>query len=146
MFQVEGRIGRGEYLSALIRTLLITLLLGVVDFIIIVIAVLAGGLVGDSVVIIGQLFIIAALVWLVFRQWQSTARRFHDFNVSRIWATAILIPFVNLAVLVLCLLKPSTDGRNRFGPPARYGVASEVGAVTPFVEQRVIHNYPPRSE
>ncbi len=61
---------------------------------------------------LGVLVWLALLVPLV----AVTVRRLHDTDRSGWWYLLLLVPFANLAVLVLMLL-PSTPGANRFGAP-----------------------------
>ncbi|MCG6896101.1 MAG: DUF805 domain-containing protein [Thiocapsa sp.] len=44
-------------------------------------------------------------------------RRLHDIELSGWWALLMLVPLVNVVFGLYGILKPGTDGPNRFGPP-----------------------------
>ena len=63
-------------------------------------------------------FILAAVVlWFVRQEYVLAMKRQHDFNVhSNIRALLIFVPFVNLIVLGVLLLRKGTNGLNDHGP------------------------------
>jgi hypothetical protein len=44
-------------------------------------------------------------------------RRCHDIDISGWWNLLIAVPLVNIAYGLFLVLKPGTEGANRFGPP-----------------------------
>lgn len=48
-------------------------------------------------------------------------RRLHDVNASGWWYLLAILPLVNLGLLLFLLLKPGTDGPNRFGDDPKAG-------------------------
>lgn len=44
-------------------------------------------------------------------------RRCHDIDISGWWNLLMVIPVVNLVFVLFLILKPGTEGANRFGPP-----------------------------
>lgn len=55
--------------------------------------------------------LIALVIGIIF-----AIRRCHDIEISGWWNLLIAIPFVNLLYMLFLMLKPGTDGPNRFGP------------------------------
>ena len=68
----------------------------------------------------GPMAILIAVVFGVLLLWglmghiASAVRRLHDGNMSGWWATLFVVPYVAIAVYILCSLR-GTSGENRFG-------------------------------
>lgn len=120
VFTAAGRFGRMSYLgwSMIIALVMIVLML--------IAGVLAGAFVGfaqgtlDSganigvFVVIGLILIPMIAINIIFN-----IRRFHDMNMSGWWTLAMLVPIVGMIIYLILLIRPGTDGPNRFGPPRR---------------------------
>lgn len=120
----SGRAGRSEYwwfgLATLLYSLAVTLVFFVVNFV-------AGGFAKTSglsslgliVLLLGVIGYLALLLPAI----AVTVRRFHDVNLSGWWVLAGLVlgavPLVgwiaSIAILMITILK-GTAGENRFGP------------------------------
>jgi uncharacterized membrane protein YhaH (DUF805 family) len=73
----------------------------------------AGGPGGGLIMAITLLLSLAAVVATVL----FFIRRLHDIDLSGWWALLGLVPIVNVLFGVFALVKPGTQGPNRFGPP-----------------------------
>jgi uncharacterized membrane protein YhaH (DUF805 family) len=62
------------------------------------------------------IYLIVALAVLVLTI-LFAVRRCHDMDISGWWNLLILVPLVNLVYGLFLVLKPGTEGPNRFGPP-----------------------------
>jgi uncharacterized membrane protein YhaH (DUF805 family) len=106
LLSLDGRINRVRYF---VRVLIITLIadvgLGIGAFGGHNIVGLLSGLLGGAIAIAGV--VIAAF---------QAVKRLHDLDRPSMHYWLLLIPFYNLYLALVLLLKKGTEGTNRFGP------------------------------
>lgn len=97
----DGRASRAEYWFFVLFSLLITIGLSIVSF-----------LIGDEKNVIGLLFSLAVLIPSI----AVAIRRLHDTNKSGWWLLISFVPFVGGIVLLVLLLLGGDSGANNYGP------------------------------
>lgn len=111
-FSARGRLGRVRYIGYSVGLgLLINLLMAALGG---VSAVLSEG--GGTDLLVGGGFLMLAVLAVVLAV-LLTIQRLHDFDASGWWAALNLVPLANLALYLVLLIMPGTQGANRFGDP-----------------------------
>ncbi|MDR2709767.1 MAG: DUF805 domain-containing protein [Burkholderiales bacterium] len=103
--QFGGRAGRAEYW-----------LFWLFCFIIFVVLSIIGSVFRGSTILLIVFFIVSLA--FVVPSIAVAVRRFHDQDKSGWFVLISLIPFVGGIILLVFMAMPSTEGSNRFGPPA----------------------------
>jgi uncharacterized membrane protein YhaH (DUF805 family) len=128
-FDPSGRFGRLSYIA---WVMLVSIALNVVQFVLGLGLGLSGGASEQSgfiAIAIGGLTLLLALL-MVVASILFAIRRLHDVELSAWWLLLSLVPLVNIFLGLYLLLKPGTDGANRFGPPRQtVGWEKVVGAI-----------------
>ena len=105
-FSPSSRIGR---LRMLTHTLVIYLGFGIIA------AIVGGALATSGMVLLG--FLIAVMyIGLIVILWIIMIQRLHDLNRSGWYSLLSFVPLVNIALSLILLFAPGTDGKNKFGP------------------------------
>lgn len=107
--QFQGRSRRKEYWLYTLFLVIVSVILGVIDF-----AILSSG---SGVGFLGLLFSLATLLPSL----AVSVRRLHDTNRSGWWILIALIPLIGAIVLIVFTVQDSTPGANRFGPSPKSG-------------------------
>jgi uncharacterized membrane protein YhaH (DUF805 family) len=129
-FDPSGRFGRLSYVAWL---MLVSITLNLVQFILNLGLGPAGGGAPEqsgfiAIAIIGLTLMLTLL--MVVASILFAIRRLHDVDLSGWWLLLSLVPLVNIFLGLFLLLKPGTDGANRFGPPRQTaGWETVVGAI-----------------
>lgn len=117
----NGRSGRPEFWWFYLFTVLVALVATIPLFVLTFLVIIAsdnGGAVGllTALIIIWTIVVIVVSVGLYIPLLAVGARRLHDYGQSGWWLLLLLVPFGNIALIVLWVMD-GTPGDNQYGPP-----------------------------
>lgn len=116
----NGRSGRPEFWWFYLFTVLVALISTVPLFVLTVLLIVAGdngGAVGllTALIIIWTIVVIVVSIALYIPLLAVGARRLHDYGQSAWWLLLLIVPFGNIALIVLWVMD-GTPGDNQYGP------------------------------
>ena len=105
MVTFEGRLNRQPYFG---RLLLVSIGSGIVNLILSQMMISTG----SSFFLILQL---AVILFVLVYSFSLTIRRLHDIGRAGWWSLVSFVPFLNLILAVILLLKKGDEGENSYG-------------------------------
>lgn len=105
----KGRIGRAHFGWWLLAHIGVSILTAIVMY--------AFGLLGDVLAFIGDILAVVVYVALTIVSIGMAMRRYRDMDWTPWFVILNIIPFVNVVMLIILLVKQGTPGANRFGEP-----------------------------
>lgn len=117
----NGRAGRPEFWWFYLFTVLVALIATIPLFILTFLLIAAGdsgGAVGllTALIIIWTIVVLVVSIGLYIPLLAVGARRLHDYGQPAWWLLLLLVPFGNIALIVLWVMD-GTPGDNQYGPP-----------------------------
>lgn len=110
-YSKSGRIGRLRFLAYSIMLGVSSLVLGGIGFAFISLENAFGA-------IVGLIFLIPALIAMIYAQFAPAMRRFNDLDKSGWYALLLLIPYLGFLVWLYLIFKSGNEGMNDYGAPA----------------------------
>lgn len=105
----QGRIGRGHFAWAMLAFVGVAIAVNILTY--------AFALLGDSLGMLASIVSFLVFLAMAVVSLGVTVRRYHDMDWSTWFILLSLIPFVNIVMLIILLIKQGTPGSNRFGAP-----------------------------